>query len=99
MSHQRLPPIPPPRLAQRKVVTPKEYKALVVMPIVKSMTPRDNGSMFRPMDADTRRAFARQEGIPFFARWIMFAQVRRYERELLAPFQQHCLATTTAPTA
>ena len=44
------------------------------------LLPRAAGTFFRTMSLEERRAFARQEGIPFFIRWILLAQAGSFER-------------------
>jgi hypothetical protein len=40
------------------------------------------GAFLHPMTKEERRGFARQEGIPFFIRWILFRQAANYERQV-----------------
>lgn len=50
------------------------------MQIMRGMDWRGVGAFFRPMSRPQRKAFAKQEGIPFFVQWILFWQAGKYER-------------------
>ncbi|KAL4443864.1 hypothetical protein ABPG75_011601 [Micractinium tetrahymenae] len=59
--------------------------------IVRSMDATSVGVFLRPMSREQRRAFARQEGIPFFIRWLLFRQAAKYEKKVWQPFERECL--------
>ncbi|PSC69312.1 hypothetical protein C2E20_7167 [Micractinium conductrix] len=77
----------------RKHFTPKEFKP-VVDKILRSMDGYATGAFFHPMQPVQRKAFARQEGIPFFIGWILSYQTYKYERNVWQPFQRECLEVT-----
>ncbi len=72
----------------RKVVTHKEYNKEIVTPIVRSLTPLDNGTFMRIMSPEDMSGFFKQEGIPFFIGWLLKYFVRKYNRTVLEPFQR-----------
>ena len=80
----------------RRHFTPKEIERNVVQKIMRSMDGEGVGAFLRPMSKAERRAFARQEGIPFFIRWILFRHAAKYERNVWQPFQRECLAAVAA---
>ena len=64
----------------RKHFTHSEIEKNVVAKITRSMDGESVGVFLRPMTKEQRRAFAKQERIPFFIRWILFRQAAKYER-------------------
>ena len=83
----------------RRHFTPKEIERNVVQKIMRSMDGEGVGAFLRPMSKAERRAFARQEGIPFFIRWILFRHAAKYERNVWQPFQRECLAAVRCTSA
>ncbi|KAI3424132.1 hypothetical protein D9Q98_009492 [Chlorella vulgaris] len=75
----------------RRHFTPDEIKKNVVQKIMRSMDEESVGVFLRSMSRAERRAFAKQEGIPFFIRWILFRRAAKYEQAVWQPFQRECL--------
>lgn len=83
----------------RKHFSHSEIKKHVVAKITRSMDGESVGVFLRPMTKEQRRAFAKQEGIPFFVRWILFRQAAKYQRNVWQPFQRACLPSGAAASA
>jgi uncharacterized membrane-anchored protein YjiN (DUF445 family) len=75
----------------RRHFTPQEIEKNVVQKIMRSMDGQSVGVFLRALSREERRAFMRQEHIPFFVRWILNHQAAKYERTVWRPFQQLCL--------
>lgn len=71
----------------RRAITPKEQAKHITAPIVGSMDALDRGQYFSKLDAAQLRAFMRQEGIPFFVKYIFKANIRKYNRVVAAPVE------------
>lgn len=80
----------------RQHFTPKEIEKHVVAKIMPTMDGASVGVFLRPMSKAQRRAFTKQEGIPFFIRWILFRRAAKYERGVWEPFRRECLAAAAA---
>lgn len=44
----------------------------------------------------SRRCLRRQEGIPFFIRWLLFRQAAKHEKQVWQPFERECLPAASA---
>ncbi|KAL4443863.1 hypothetical protein ABPG75_011600 [Micractinium tetrahymenae] len=75
----------------RRHFTPQEISKHVVTKIVRSMNGENFGVYMRPMTREQFRAFAKQEGMPFFIRWIIGHQVSQYKKKVWQPFERECL--------
>jgi len=47
---------------------------------MRSMDKEGFGTFFRPMSRQQQRAFAKQEGVPFFIRWLLWRHVAAYQK-------------------
>ncbi|EFN53451.1 hypothetical protein CHLNCDRAFT_136704 [Chlorella variabilis] len=84
-------------IVQRKELAHlKEIERNVVQKSMGAMEGEGVGPSLPPMTKAERRAFAPQEGIPFFIRWILFRHAAKYERNVWQPFQRECLAAVAA---
>jgi hemerythrin-like domain-containing protein len=92
----------------RKFCTVKEIQKNVVKPIVATMGWADRGQYFgKLLTPDTRlKAFMKQEGIPFFVKWIFRANINKYNRIYVAPLdaavvraKESVIASGSAPAA
>lgn len=70
----------------RKAITPKEYVKNITTPIIRTLTPMDNGTFFTELSKEEFRQFARQEHIPFFIVWLLKWQMSKYRKVILNPF-------------
>jgi hemerythrin-like domain-containing protein len=73
----------------RKNCTVKEIQKHVTKPIVAGMGWQDRGQYFGKLKADTElKAFMKQEGIPFFVKWIFKSNISKYNRVYVAPLDE-----------
>lgn len=80
----------------RRHFSQEEITKHVVAKIVRTMDATCVGVMLRPMSREQRRAFAKQEGIPFFIRWLLFRQAAKHEKQVWQPFERECLPAASA---
>lgn len=72
----------------RRGITPKEQAKHITRPIVGGMGALDRGQYFGKLSPETLKLFMRQEGIPFFVKWIFRANANRYTREFVVPVDE-----------
>lgn len=75
----------------RRHFTPQEIEKHVVSKIMRSLDGESIGVFLRALSREERRAFMKQEHIPFFVRWILNHHAAKYERRVWRPFQRLCL--------
>ena len=73
----------------RKVCTVKEVRKYVSNPIISGLTWEDRGQYFGKLDPETQlKPFMKQEGIPFFVKWIFKANIRKYNKMYELPLKE-----------
>ena len=73
----------------RKACSVKEFRKHVTNPIVGGMSWADRGQYFGKMNPDTQlKAFMKQEGIPFFVKWIFKSNIRKYNKMYVWPLEE-----------
>ncbi|KAL4449492.1 hypothetical protein ABPG77_007136 [Micractinium sp. CCAP 211/92] len=80
----------------RRHFTPEEISKHVVAKIARSMDSTSVGVMLRPMTRKQRVAFAKQEQIPFFIRWLFLRMAAKHERTVWRPFERECLRASAS---
>lgn len=80
----------------RRHFKPEEISKHVVTKIVRSMDSTAFGVYMRHMSREQFRSFAKQEGMPFFIRWIIGHQVAQHKKKVWEPFEQECLQASAS---
>lgn len=77
----------------RRYFTPEEVDQHVTRKLFKNLDEEAMGTFFRPLNSQQREVFAaRMHPFPqLIQRWRLFAQARRFEREVWLPFERYCL--------
>lgn len=72
-------------VALRSAATPEEVLKNITLPIISDLTWEDLGHYYSPFSSEKIKAFAKQEGIPFFIVWSIKLNVWRYNSKYLKP--------------
>lgn len=86
----------------RRACTPEEVLHNVTLPIVTTMSWEDCGHFYGAHSQATFTGFCRQEKIPFFVRWLLKNNIRRYRRKYIVPVEKaitYAKSTISATTA
>lgn len=72
----------------RKACTPKEVAKHITQPVADQLGWADRGQYFGKLSPEELKKMMRQEGIPFFVKWIFRANIKKYNRTFLDPLDE-----------